>query len=252
MNQSGAVVSRDNFHARGKRGLDFRELLLDAVDDIQRVHAVAHHDNPAHGFSFALPFRHAFADIRPERDRSQVADQHRRAILGRDRHGFQIVQRAQIAEAANHVFGPAHFEQASADFVRAAANFFDDSRERNAVGAKFFGIEIDLILPNEAADGGDFGNARNGLELVAQIPVLKAAQIGQAVLMAVIDKSVFIHPARAGGVRADDRVHAFGQPACEFAAGIPRHASAPNTDPFRPQKRRKRRNLRTSFALARP
>ena len=54
----------------------------------------------------------------------------------------EIAQRMQIAEAANHVFRPAHFKQASADFVRAGANFFDDRRERNSVGAKFVGIEL--------------------------------------------------------------------------------------------------------------
>ena len=50
-------------------------------------------------------------------------------------------QRAQIAEAANHVFGPAHFKQASADFIRAAANFFNHRRERDSVGAEFVGID---------------------------------------------------------------------------------------------------------------
>ena len=57
-----------------------------------------------------------------------------------------------------------------------------------------------------------FGHAGNGFELVAQIPVLKAAQVGEAVLMAVVDKGVFVDPSRAGCVRTDDGMHAFGQP----------------------------------------
>ena len=79
---------------------------------------------PADRFAFALPFGDAFADVRPEGDRSQIADQHGRAVLGRDGNGFQIAQRTQIAEAANHVFGPAHFEQAPADFIRAGRELF--------------------------------------------------------------------------------------------------------------------------------
>ena len=138
----------------------------------------------------------------------KIADEHWRAILGCNRNGLQIAQRPQIAEAANHVFGPAHFKQASADFVRAGSNFFNDGRERNTVGAKFFGIEIDLILANESADGGYLGDARNGFELVAQIPVLKAAQIRQAVLMAVVHERVFIDPSCSGCVWPDHGMHA--------------------------------------------
>ena len=93
----------------------------------------------------------------------------------------------------------------AAHFVRAGADFVNDRRERNAVSAKLVGVEIDLVLPNEPADGRDFGHAGNGFELVAQIPVLKAAQVRQAVLMAVIHEGVFVNPSRAGRVRADDR-----------------------------------------------
>ena len=106
----GAVVAGNDFHAGWQRGFDIRELLLDAVDDIQRVHAVAHHDDAANGFSLAVPFGHSLADVRPEGDCSQVADQHGRAVLGGNGNGLQIAQRPQIAEAANHVFRPAQFK----------------------------------------------------------------------------------------------------------------------------------------------
>ena len=66
VNQTGAVVSSDDLYALGQRRLDLSKLLLDAVDDIERIHSVAHHDDSADGFSFALPLCNALADIWPK------------------------------------------------------------------------------------------------------------------------------------------------------------------------------------------
>src|SRR6267143_998076 len=117
----------------------------------------------------------------------------------------------QIAEPANHVFRPAHFEQASTDFVRAGANSFNDSRERDSVSAKFVGVEVDLVLAHESANRSYLGHSWNSFELVAQIPILKAAQVGQTALMAVVHKCVFVDPSCASSVRPDDRVDACWQ-----------------------------------------
>ena len=38
-----------------------------------------------------------------------------------------------------------------------------------------FGIDLDLVLPHEAAERRDFGDARHGLQVVAQVPVLVAS-----------------------------------------------------------------------------
>ena len=126
VNQSGAVVSRDDFHTGWQRRFDFREFLFDAVDDTEGIHAVAHHDNAANGFPFALPLGNSFPNVRPERNGSQIADQNRRAVLGCNGNGFEVAQGMQIAEAANHVFGAAHFEQASTHFVRTGPHSFND------------------------------------------------------------------------------------------------------------------------------
>ncbi len=126
LNQSGAVVSGDHFDARWQRGFDFEELLLDAIDDAEGIHPVAHHDNPANRFPFSLPLRNSFTNVRPERDYSQITDEDRRAVLGCYRNCFQVAQRMQIAESANHVFRSAHFKQPSTNFVRTGSNSFDD------------------------------------------------------------------------------------------------------------------------------
>src|SRR5260370_5219738 len=178
VNQSRAVVAGNDFDTRRQRGFCLNQFFLHAVDDIQGVHAVAHDDDARDGFAFALPFRHAFPNIGTEGDRAEIANLDGSSVLRSDGHGFKIVERTQITQTANHVFRATHFEHSSADFVCAGPDFFDDGRKGNSVGAQFVGINIDLVLFDESADGRDFGNARNGFELIAQVPVLNAAQFG--------------------------------------------------------------------------
>src|SRR5258708_12368206 len=103
----------------------------------------------------------------------------------------------QIAESANHVFGPAHFKQASTNFIRTCSNSFDDRRKRDSVCAKFVGVQVDLILAHESADGGYLGHSGYRFELVTQVPILKASQLRQTPLMALAHKRASIHPSSA-------------------------------------------------------
>ena len=70
-----------------------------------------------------------------------------------------------------------------------------------------FGIEVHLVLAHEAADAGHLSHAGDGFELVAQVPVLQRAQVGQAPGVAAVHDGVLVDPAGAGGVRADGRMH---------------------------------------------
>ena len=79
------------------------------------------------------------------------------------------------------------------------------------------GIEHHLILLHHAADRGHFGHPGNGLQLVAQEPVLDAAQIRQIVLAGAIDQRIFVNPADPGRVGAKLRCHAVGQIALNLA-----------------------------------
>src|SRR5579863_3420224 len=175
MNEPGAVVSGDDLDAGRKRGFDLRELGFHAVDDGERVHTVAHNDNAADGLALALPVGRALADVGAKSHGRYVADHDRGPVLGGERYVLKVGQGVQIAETSDHVLRAAQFEQAAAHFIRAGANLVDNRGKRNSVSAELVGVEVDLILPHEAADGGDFGHTRNGRELVAQVPVLKAS-----------------------------------------------------------------------------
>src|SRR5215469_12842463 len=129
--QPGTVVTGDVFHTRRQRGFDVHQLFLHTIDYVQRVHAIAHDHDARDGFSLALPLGDSFADVRTEANRTEVANSDRCSVFGSDGDGFEIAERAQIAQATNHVLRAAHFENASTDFVRAGANFLQYGRQRN-------------------------------------------------------------------------------------------------------------------------
>src|SRR6202000_1717645 len=103
--------------------------------------------------------------------------QDRCPIFAADGNRSEIIQRAQIAETTNHVVRAAQVKNATAHFIRAHPYLVDDGRKRNTVGKQLVGIELYLILPNEAADASHFGNSGHSLQGIAQMPVLQTAQV---------------------------------------------------------------------------
>ncbi len=63
-------------------------------------------------------------------------------------------------------------------------------------------VQVYLVLLSETAYGRYLGHAGNGLEVVAQIPILVRTEVRQAVPPGSIHQHVLENPAQAGGVRA--------------------------------------------------
>src|SRR3546814_13211712 len=70
-----------------------------------------------------------------------------------------------------------------------------------------------LILLDHTADAGDLGDSWNGLELVAQEPVLETAQASQVVAARAVDERIFVDPSDPGRIGPERARHAFGNPA---------------------------------------
>ena len=215
MDELAAVVGRHDLHAGRQRRRDFLQLLLDAVDDGEGIFAVAHHDDAADHFALAIELGHAAAQIRTEVHGADVLHIDRRAVHDREGNIFDVGEGFDVAAAAHVILGGADLEDFAADVVVRQADLCDDIGERDAVGGEFVWVEIDLVFLDEAADGRDFGHALDGLQRVAQVPVLKAAQFREIVFAALIDKRVFVNPADAGRVGADHGIHALGQRAAD-------------------------------------
>src|SRR5579863_4754018 len=83
LNESRAVIARDDFDASRQRLLNLCELLLDPFDDGERVLSITHHDDAADGLSVAIPLSRTLAKIRSQVDYAEVSYQHRRAVVSR-------------------------------------------------------------------------------------------------------------------------------------------------------------------------
>src|SRR5215469_8255441 len=142
------------------------------MDDVKRILPVTHYDDSADGFAFSVPLGDAFTEVGPVGDHTQVANQHRRSIVGRDRDVLDIAERFDIADPTYQVIGASHFEDPSTDFVVARADLVDDSPQRNVQRQQSIWIYLNLVLPDETADRCDFCDSRNSLERVANLPVL--------------------------------------------------------------------------------
>ena len=59
---------------------------------------------------------------------------------------------------------------------------------------------------DHTADGGYLSDIRQGLELIAQEPVLQAAQLRQVMATVAIDQRILKNPPDSGGVRSEYRL----------------------------------------------
>src|ERR1039458_5785133 len=160
VNEDAAIVEGDDVHARGEASSDLFDFVFDGGDDFARVCAVADDDDSADGF-LAVLVEDAAAELRTELDAGDVADRDRRAVVGAERDIFDVLEAADEADAADHLFRVADLHHLGADVVVGALDSGDDLLERDVVGAEFYGIEVDLVLPDEAAYAGHLGDARS-------------------------------------------------------------------------------------------
>src|ERR1700722_605507 len=74
LDDTAAIVGRNDLDPIGQRGLQFMQLFLNARNDVQGVFAVAHDDNSAHHFSFAVEFRYASSQVSAEMHLGNILD----------------------------------------------------------------------------------------------------------------------------------------------------------------------------------
>ena len=124
-------------------------------------------------------------------------------VARRDDDLLEVLERAGVAAAAHHVLGAAELDEPRPGLDVAAAHRLGDALDRDAVRAQPHRVDVHLVLLLVAADGGDLGHAGDGLEVVAQVPVLQRAQFGEAALAGLVDERVLEDPAEAERVGAE-------------------------------------------------
>src|SRR5439155_7722706 len=104
VNQSRAVVGRDDVDTFGQAGLQLLNLFFDSFSDGQRVLAVPHQHHAAGDF-VAVFLVHAAAELRPQQHASDIAHIDRSAVHFFDDGGFDVFLAFDPADAAHDVLG---------------------------------------------------------------------------------------------------------------------------------------------------
>ncbi len=208
-----AVVHGHHLDALGQRPAHLAELRLDAVDDLPRVLAVAHHHDARHHLPAAVEVGGAAADLRPHPHRGHVAHAHRGAPRRpAQHHGLEVARRADPAAASHEILALRHLDEPTADLAVGLAERARDVLPREAEGAQPVGVERHLVLGLVAPDGRHLGHAGHRRERVAEGVVLVGAERGEVVAPRAVDEGVLVDPADARGVGADARRDVGRQP----------------------------------------
>ena len=206
------VVDRDDLDARRQPRLDLLQPGLHPANRVQRVLAAAHHHDAGHGLPRAVQIDRSPPKVGTQDHLAHVPYADGCAVLRRrDYARFQVRRRFGVAHSAHHVLRAAELDQPRAGLHVAAANRVHHLVDADPEGLQLARIDVDLILPAEAAHRRHFAHARNRLEVIPQVPVLHRPQVRQALPAGGVHQDVLEDPPQPRGVRAESRLHAFRQ-----------------------------------------
>ena len=185
MDQRGAVVERYDPHAAhgsvfqrapGQARFDLGDLVLDGRDHRKRVLHKARDDH-ASDRRGAFVVECASAEGRALGDPPNVANADRSVVARRHDRGLEVLQVLYEAKATDHILDVVDLKGPRTDIEVRVADSVRHLAQGHAMGTHRFGVDVDLILADEAADGRYFADSGHGLERVAHGPVLNAAQL---------------------------------------------------------------------------
>ena len=210
VDEVAAVVGRSQPRAGRQCRVDLLKPLLHPLDRVERVRAEAHDDDAGHDFAATVEVRDAATGGGAFPHRSHVGDPNRGAIRRRpDGHVLDVGRSSEVSEAANHVFPPAHLQDARPDIDVVIPDRPGYPRHRDVEGAQPLRVHLDLVLLHEPAQARDLGHTRHGGQLISEVPVLEGAQFGE--VQAVRFQGVLVNPSHAGRIRTERRFHVFRQ-----------------------------------------
>ena len=204
--QPRAIIGRDQAHALWEG--QARDLLLDRVDDRERVRSDPHDHDPADGLAARVVVGSPAADLRPELGAGDVTEADRRATgADGDDARLEVRELLHIAASAEHILAAGELEHARADLGVRVADRPRDVAEREPEDREPFGVEDDLVLPLEAAQRRDLGDPGHRLQRGADREVLQLSYLRQVERSRRVFEDILEHPADPGRVGSEDRRH---------------------------------------------
>ena len=196
--------------ARGQRGLQFRECLLDCRRELERVEAgrLIDAQDDARLAVYARVTAHRLNAILHAR---HVADEHGPVAELLDDGAAEFVQIGAHAEIAHHDFLRGRGEVAARRVVRGLRDGGFELGKSDAHRREPVRVGHDVDLLHAAPDGQHFGDARDALQPPRDRPVRERAQVARRhVLAPQADEQNFAHER---GHRREAGLDAFGQAA---------------------------------------
>jgi hypothetical protein len=209
LDEAGAVIAVHEHHALRQRALDLGHLRLDAVDHVEGVLAIAHHDPAGHDLAATVEISDAAPNVRTELHVRDVGEHNRRSAgPDSERDTTNVVETLEPPTRTNDVLVARHFQHTAAHVGVRVAHGVGDAVERNAIGQQLRGIDVDLILLLEPAKRRDLGDTGYRGERRANCPILKTAEVREIEPACGVGQDVLHHPADAGSVRPKHRLRA--------------------------------------------
>ena len=125
-----------------------------------------------------------------ERHPGDIAYSDGRMVAGRHDGLLELARFLDEPEPANEVLDAVDFDRARADVEVGFPDGVGHLHERDAVGAHRFGVDIDLILADVAADGRHLADPLHALKGVADDPILDGPKL--VLVPAPDDVAVFV------------------------------------------------------------
>lgn len=176
-----------------------------------------------------MQFADAPPDIGADFHLSQLLDENRRSRLRVESHGqvFHIRDGSKVSPTSHHVLPPGKLDEAPLHVVVSPADRFHHFLQRDSVGGQGSGVQIHLVLPDEAADGGDLRHTGNGLQFVSQIPILKGTELGEVMGARGVHEGVLVNPANGRRVLCRFHFHPTGETGQNVAQGFDNPGAGP-------------------------
>jgi hypothetical protein len=183
--QLGAIVERiDRRLVVGEALVHLLDRRPEARQHRRRVLVAPHEHDALDRVVVGAPAHHTLPRSPPFLDGRHVLQQHRRAVVGGDAYGAQVVERLEEPLAADDELLGASLEHAAAGVHRAGADRLLQVGQREAVACEAERIGHDVNLTHQPTVADDVGDAVDAHQRGAHHPVLQRAQHHRVVLRA--------------------------------------------------------------------
>src|SRR5690606_19242065 len=150
-----------------------------------------------------------------------------RAALRLQHDIADVAHAAQVPLPAHDELALAELEEPPADVAVALPERHPDVADGDAEGGELLGVDDDLVLLLEPADGRHLAHAAYGLELVLEVEVLDAPELREVVGAGGVAERILVDPADARRVRPQRRLCSLGETTLDLREVLQHAATRP-------------------------